>query len=183
MKSRRFMVFPPDVVYRFMDFRTLVSLVEVLRIYVLGRRDVLEQAFEVDFHRPPCGRGVMRFDRGEHGLVFDDHLGDPAKLGQGEPPIAVDMDLYLLDVFPDARIACDIGNGSMKSLVGLVKRIAVAGRAGLALALQDRLQRQDLAWRRAFGGEPRGRFLQRLADDDGLGECRDWNASDEDAGL
>ena len=50
---------------------------------MLSSRDVLQKAFEVDFHRPPCALCVMRLDRGQNGLVFDDHLCDPPVLGQG----------------------------------------------------------------------------------------------------
>src|SRR4029078_3266733 len=97
-------------------------------------RDVLEQAFEVDFHRPPCTLCVMCLDRGEDGLVFDDHLCDPSALGQGQPAIAVDVNLHLLDILPDSGVAGDIGDCSMKHFVGLMEGFTVSRGAGLALA-------------------------------------------------
>src|SRR6266516_7881694 len=99
---------------------------------MLGSRDVLEKAFEMDFHRPPCTLCVMRLDRGQDSLVLDDHLCDPSALGQGQPAIAIDVDLHLLDILPDSGIACDIGDCSMKHFIGLMERIAVSGGAGLA---------------------------------------------------
>ena len=71
----------------------------------------------------------------------------------------------------------------MKHFVGLMEGVAIAGGIGLALAFQDRMQRQDLAGRRALGGEPCGGFLQRLADDDGFRQRRHRNPRDEDARL
>ena len=73
--------------------------------------------------------------------------------------------------------------GGVKHFVRLMEGVAVPGGFGLTLTFQDRTQRQDLAGRGALGREPRGGFLQRLADDDGFRQRRDRNARDEDAGL
>ena len=102
-------------------------------------------------------------------------FGHSAGLRQGQPAIAIDLDLDLLDELPDSGVAGDFRDGGVKQFVGLVEGFAVAGGSGLALPLQHRAQRQDLARCRALGGQPRGGFLERLADDDGLGEGVDRN--------
>jgi hypothetical protein len=58
------------------------SLVEVLRIAVLSGGDIVKKAFKMAFHRLSRTLRVMRFDCGQDGFMFADHLYDPPILGQ-----------------------------------------------------------------------------------------------------
>ena len=93
------------------------------------------------------------------------------------------MDLHLLNQFPDAWVSRDIGDSCVKCLIGLVKRLAISGSAGLALTFEDRTQAEDLAGGGALGGLSCRGFFKRLADDDGLRQRGKRNSRNEDAGL
>ena len=93
-----------------------------------------------------------------------------ARLRQREAPVAVDVDLDLLDQRPNSAIACGLGDGAVKGLVRLMEGIAVAGAARFALSLQVGEEGDDLAALRALRGEPRGCLFQRPANDNRLGQ-------------
>jgi hypothetical protein len=134
-------------------------------------------------HRHSGTSGIMGLDRGQHLCVLGDHLRHASRLGQSEAAIAIDLNLHLLDKGPDPRISRDLRNGCVKCFVCLMKSLTIGDRIRLALALKNRMQVEDLAGRRALGGEPSGGFLQRFSDDDRLRERPTRNARGEDARL
>ncbi len=110
-----------------------------IRIDGLDGGDVVEQPFEMACHGQPRAVRIVGLDRGEDRFVLADHLRHATDLGQRQPTEAVDMHLYLQDQRPDSGIASDIGDGGMKRLVRLMKRLAVPGVSRLALPLQCRM--------------------------------------------
>ena len=102
-------------------------------------------------HRRSGTGAIMRLDRVQDLCMLGNHLRYAPRLRQGEATVAIDMDLDLLDQRPDSRISRDLGNGCVKSLIRLVKSLAVGRRIRLALALQERMQAKHLAGCRAFG--------------------------------
>ncbi len=150
--------------------------VKKLRIDASGGGDIAEQPFEMGLHGDPGAGRIVSLDRAQDHLVFPDRARDPPLLRQRQPAVAVDVDFYLLDQRPDPGMSGDLGDGGVKQFVGVMEGVAVVGGIGLALAFQDRMQNQDLARRRAFRGELRDGFLERLANDDG---CRQRRARHE----
>src|SRR5690349_10154231 len=144
MKSRRFMIVLPEnsnllvrLAFVGRGRLGLTWLVEILRIDVLRGRDVDEQPSNMPVHGGSCFLRVMRLDRGQDRLVLGDDLGHSSGLWQGQQAIAVDLDLDLLNPFPDAGIACDLGDRSVKCFVRLMEARTVARGVGFALALND----------------------------------------------
>src|SRR3974390_1989476 len=151
MKSRRFMkssrlLLSLNWLRRFALASLLSSalLVEEVRIAELSCGDVVQQPLQMPLHGNARGGRIMRLDGGEDRHMLGDDLRHAPRLRQGEPAVAVDMNLHLLDQRPDPGISGDFGNCSVEGFVGLVKAFAISRRVSLALPLQDRLQIQDL---------------------------------------
>ena len=106
-------------------------------------------------HRLSGARAVAGFDRRGDGAVFGYGARHAPRLRQGQAPIAVDVNLDLLDQRPNSAIARGLGDRAVKGLVRLMEGAAVAEAACFALALEVGEERDDLAASRPLGGEPR----------------------------
>ena len=123
------------------------------------------------------------FDRRCDRRVFADRPRHAALLRQRQAPVAIDMNLDLFDQRPNSRIARRLGDGAVEGLIRLMEGAAVAGSARFALALQLGEEGDDLAALGALGGEPRGCLLERLPNDDRLGQRAERNTGRECARL
>ena len=143
----------------------------------------VEKPFEMNAHRLTGARSVAALDcRGDR-LVLADGARHPSLLRQCQPPVAIDMNLDLLDQRPNPAMAGDLGDGAVKRLVRLMEGFAIAGAHRFALALQDGRAGRGSGCGRALRGEPRRRLFQRLANDDRLRQRGQRYARDEDARL
>src|ERR1700736_6350537 len=115
--------------------------------------------------------------------MLRDHAPDPSLLRQRQPAVAIDVHLYLLDQRPNPGIAADLRDGGVKHFIRAMEGVAISRGVGLTLALQDRMQDQNLAGGRALRGQLGGGRLEGLANDDSLRQCCDRDARDEDARL
>src|SRR5205823_5075036 len=115
------------------SYALLRSLVEKLRIGMLGGGDVAKQLFEMGCHGGSGACRVVSFDRGQDNLVLRDHLRHPPPLRQGQPTVAIDVDFNLLDQCPDSGISGDFRDGAVKCLIRVMKGIPVPGNISLAL--------------------------------------------------
>src|SRR5260370_7112954 len=81
----------------------ICSLVEKLRIEVLSDSDVVEKIFEMDLHRHPGARGIMRLDRVQDGLMLCDDPRDASLLRQCQQTVAIHAPLPLTHHHPTSR--------------------------------------------------------------------------------
>src|ERR1700730_8952103 len=98
----------------------------------------------------------MSLDCTQNGLMLPDPPRDPPFLRQRQPAIAIDVYLDLLDQRPDSGISGDFRNRRVKHFVGAMEGVSGPGSVGFALTLQDRMQNQNLASRRALDGQRGG---------------------------
>ena len=69
-----------------------------------------------------------------------DHPHHAARLGQGEPAVALDLDPDLLDHVPDAGQAAGRRDRRVEGVVGVVEGLLLACLGRLPLALDDGAQ-------------------------------------------
>src|SRR6202011_2026761 len=122
---------------------------------------------------------VMRLDRADDGGMLREHAPHAPRHRQGEPAIAIDLNLHLLDEAPDAGMAGGLRDRRMERLVGFVETVAVAARLDTTLALEQLTQPRDPTRIAALGREPGRRLLERGAHQDRFGERAHRDARDE----
>src|SRR5262245_36110780 len=99
---------------------------EIFRIKIAHVRDARAQPVEMRRHgvRGPCR--IACLDGLDDGGVLSQHARHPSRHGQGQPPIAVDLNLDLLDQGPDSRMARKLRDLGGKGLVSRMDALAIA---------------------------------------------------------